>query len=768
MPVRDFEAAVGDDSSHSWVQCDVCSKWRAITESTLVQIQADGSTWDCSQLFKGATCSLRDDWQLHVRDKKRPISERKRKEMDEERSAAQQVKQAHDAKRAKRAAERAQGVSAAERHVPGETVQLDGQETMEELGGAKKKLGRRGRPPKASSHGVPAEDCQGDVSGVEEGPPLSLSHWEECMHCNEWVELGVETADCEGTACPSCGEQVARKQYKEVECWVQCDACGKWRSIAQCLLNEVEASPSWTCMQLRSGATCKSSASDWGTVVRRAAAAQRLQERAKSAIEDLSAHFVQPPGQHGPHHQLPKQAEPPHHAQPNLDQPEAQPNQAMPNQAVETKQPDQAAPDQAIETQQPKQVRQEHVQHWVLRPVPVSSQLLEYIPGRDTLISAPDLAAGLHAFDSGSGEHVLWATALPRVTFDCARPFVLRAVQLYREGRLPECTDGRVSAGPVDIAAFLAQPHIKEAIKQALHRRKKRLSSMDGLDPMSDQASIRSAAASECNALMLSHVVHVSPDSRKIYIGEECDVTRKGGSIMGFCKSWRSLPIRSWSGGIKMADMPGTQPPRAVQSALSALLAPEEPGLVAAAEALWDVFAAHPTTADAAARMAQRSASCPVQAAAALGRTAWNAYSFNLDYRTGKHLDGKNTPGSYSALVVLETGAVPFAGGFYLLPQYHKALDIRQGVVLFHRSGDKTVGLHGNSGLWLPQQDSHRIALVFYQTQLKNPAAVSKGVGSYAEGADISAEEVKSEAVEGFHEVPGAVEVALQKEFVTE
>lgn len=48
-------------------------------------------------------------------------------------------------------------------------------------------------------------------------------------------------------------------------------------------------------------------------------------------------------------------------------------------------------------------------------------------------------------------------------------------------------------------------------------------------------------------------------------------------------------------------------------------------------------------------------------------------------FHAGKHLDGKNTPGSYSALVVLETGAVPFAGGFYMLPQYHKALDIRQG-----------------------------------------------------------------------------------------
>lgn len=41
--------------------------------------------------------------------------------------------------------------------------------------------------------------------------------------------------------------------------------------------------------------------------------------------------------------------------------------------------------------------------------------------------------------------------------------------------------------------------------------------------------------------------------------------------------------------------------------------------------------------------------------------------------------------------------------------------------MLFHRSGDKGVGTHGNSGLWLPDRDSHRIALVFYQTQLKSP-----------------------------------------------
>ena len=44
----------------------------------------------------------------------------------------------------------------------------------------------------------------------------------------------------------------------------------------------------------------------------------------------------------------------------------------------------------------------------------------------------------------------------------------------------------------------------------------------------------------------------------------------------------------------------------------------------------------------------------------------------------GLHLDAKNVPGSLSALLVLETGQ-PFGGCFYLLPQYHVALDAHQG-----------------------------------------------------------------------------------------
>lgn len=61
----------------------------------------------------------------------------------------------------------------------------------------------------------------------------------------------------------------------------------------------------------------------------------------------------------------------------------------------------------------------------------------------------------------------------------------------------------------------------------------------------------------------------------QIYIGEECDLTKSGASVTAFAKSWRSLPIQSWSGGVKMADRASGQPRHQVKGILSELLADE-------------------------------------------------------------------------------------------------------------------------------------------------------------------------------------------------
>ncbi len=44
------------------------------------------------------------------------------------------------------------------------------------------------------------------------------------------------------------------------------------------------------------------------------------------------------------------------------------------------------------------------------------------------------------------------------------RPFVYAAMRLWVHERLPVMTDGRASAGPVDLAAYLAQPHAQQQV----------------------------------------------------------------------------------------------------------------------------------------------------------------------------------------------------------------------------------------------------------------------------------------------------------------
>ena len=62
------------------------------------------------------------------------------------------------------------------------------------------------------------------------------------------------------------------------------------------------------------------------------------------------------------------------------------------------------------------------------------------------------------------------------------------------------------------------------------------------------------------------------------------------------------------------------------------------------------------------------------------------------------HVDGKNMPGSYSALVILEVGT-SFSGAFYMLPQYHMALDLKQGMPLKPFSSWFFVQKHHETGL---------------------------------------------------------------------
>lgn len=117
-----------------------------------------------------------------------------------------------------------------------------------------------------------------------------------------------------------------------------------------------------------------------------------------------------------------------------------------------------------------------------------------------------------------------------------------------------------------------------------------------------------------------------------------------------------------------MADLGGKRGSKLVRGKLSKVMQNEEPRFIQWMNRIWDVFSANPATKEAAAWMKASLLANQETSVTQLGRTGWNAYSFNLDFSTAPHFDGKNVPGSFSALVVLETGKA-FAGCHYLLPQ---------------------------------------------------------------------------------------------------
>eukprot|EP00884_Botryococcus_braunii_P016168 jgi/Botrbrau1/3234/Bobra.174_1s0007.1 len=332
---------------------------------------------------------------------------------------------------------------------------------------------------------------------------------------------------------------------------------------------------------------------------------------------------------------------------------------------------------------------------WERQKVDRSHKRLEFVPGRDELLSAADLASGLDARDRETGQHVLWCTQLPDGVLVTTERLVIRILNDWGECRLKPGNEGRKSAGLVDVAAVLREPENKRKFEEALKQRKTRLLEQD-------------PNHQERPEVAKQRIVHVSRDMRKVYIGHFDDKKYEIG------KSWRSGPIRSWSGGIKRPEKVGKSPVSdQCKGKLSKMYPEEEKEFIEAVNLLWDQFRYHPETREAAERMLRE-----VVPTHKLGRSAWNAYNVNIDYATGPHFDLKNTPGSYSALFICETGP-SFNGCFYCLPAFSKALDLRQGLVLYHRAGHPKFGLHGNSELDLNNHpDSHRIAVVLYQTRV--------------------------------------------------
>ena len=161
-------------------------------------------------------------------------------------------------------------------------------------------------------------------------------------------------------------------------------------------------------------------------------------------------------------------------------------------------------------------------------PIPVTSFPPEFVPGRDFYISAEQAAAGLALHAAGpKNEHILTCAAVPvrHLAYSAARyravtrrlrlfvpcdlpglrqthcvlaslqipasgmfvrlqesciaqmaPFVLAVLRAHVAGTLEGGFDGRYSAGPLDLTAFLASPANAAAVDRAVAARQARVS----------------------------------------------------------------------------------------------------------------------------------------------------------------------------------------------------------------------------------------------------------------------------------------------------
>lgn len=683
----------------NWVQCDVCFKWRAVDSDVLAALEAKGedARWHCGKRYEGATCDTPDDWQLEIKrertlDRKRVEAEDRALQDDIEAAVVEVRRQ----QRSWRTAQRASGVAVAQREE--KEPLIDFRAALE--AGGPSATRRSFACDRTHTRRILSESMRTPGGDAYLGALANLPDsdvWEQCSECCRWVNLGKsgEDTQCEcGRVVTHCRARGARG-YRH---WAQCSDCGKWRAVSAHMLRQIESlgeHVQWTCKQLKDGATCRTRVGDWGAEVRKA--------HDVASAEGLHA---------------------------TLD--------GFEHEAGTS------SGDVKLKVCIMRKVRPQRgagpVTLFVKAfPLKQTARFVEYVPGRDVLHPPEALAAGLHLFDATSAEHVLSTWKLPEEAFFAMVPFVERALQLYQSRSLPVNQDGRSSCGPVDLAAFMALPSVQLQVHDALRRRRERILGLAGVLEKAGEGDLMPRFPRE----LLGLVVHVSPNQRTVFVGDECDTTSNGKPLMDFNKSWKSLPIPSWSGGKKMADMMGKNSTQLVDNALSRRLGPEETFLVEAAECAWDVFASERETRVAAQRMVEHCEQDPVKNASRIGRTGWNAYNLNINYRTGAHIDGKNVPGSYSCVLVMELGDTPYHGGFYMLPQYHQALDIRQGTMVFHRSGDKDVGTHGNSEIWCPDRLSVRISVVLYLTEIKQEtrnAAAATASGAVATEPTLASE----------------------------
>jgi len=88
--------------------------------------------------------------------------------------------------------------------------------------------------------------------------------------------------------------------------------------------------------------------------------------------------------------------------------------------------------------------------------------------------------------------------------------------------------------------------------------------------------------------------------------------------------------------------------------------------------------------------------------------TPFSTITINRDFRTRYHTDKKNSPIGFGNFVVCES--IPYVGGYLVFPNYHIAVDVREGDLLLMNQ----FLLHGNTPIVKSCEDVCRTSIVCY------------------------------------------------------
>ncbi len=82
----------------------------------------------------------------------------------------------------------------------------------------------------------PASSKSSTISLSSTALTANADRWEQCRNCGEWTSLGQAPEQ----KCLACSAPVVRQSHRELQYWILCEDCGKWRATTAEIARQVD------------------------------------------------------------------------------------------------------------------------------------------------------------------------------------------------------------------------------------------------------------------------------------------------------------------------------------------------------------------------------------------------------------------------------------------------------------------------------------------------------------------------------------------------